>query len=58
MREQKLRAIDHDLVSPVNNLLAEKLTKKKLEQDKHSKSEKVENMLTPKIKKPVPQQLA
>ena len=51
--------IDHDLATLVNDLLTEKLTKEKLEpvQDKSLKPENRENLVAPKINKPIWQQL-
>ncbi|CAB3986867.1 Hypothetical predicted protein [Paramuricea clavata] len=52
-------AIDHDLATIVSELLTEKLTKEKLEpvQDKYLKPENCENLVAPKINKPIWQQL-
>ena len=52
-------AIDHDLATIVNELLTEKLTKEKLEpvQQKYLRPENCENLVTPKIDKPIWQQL-
>ena len=52
-------AIDHDLATIVNELLTEKLTKDKLEpvQQKYLRPENCENLVTPKINKPIWQQL-
>jgi hypothetical protein len=52
-------AIDHDLATLVNDLLTEKLPKEKLEpvQDKYLKPENCENLIAPKINKPIWQQL-
>lgn len=52
-------AIDHDLATIVNELLTEKLTKEKLEpvQQKYLRPENCENLVTPKINKPIWQQL-
>ncbi|CAB4028257.1 Hypothetical predicted protein, partial [Paramuricea clavata] len=57
--EQTGPAIDHDLATIVNELLTEKLTKEKLEpvQDKYLKPENCENLVAPKINKPIWQQL-
>ena len=57
--EQTGQAIDHDLSTIVNELLTEKLTKEKLEpvQDKYLKPENCENLVAPKINKPIWQQL-
>ena len=48
-------AIDHDLATIVNELLTEKLTKEKLEpvQQKYLRPENCENLVTPKINKPI-----
>ncbi len=52
-------AIDHDLATLVNDLLTEKLPTEKLEpvQDKYLKPENYENLIAPKINKPIWQQL-
>ena len=52
-------AIDHDLATIVNELLTEKLTGEKLEpvQQKCLRRENCENLVTPKINKPIWQQL-
>ena len=57
--EQTGQAIDHDLATIVNELLTKKLTKEKLEpvQDKYLKPENCENLVAPKINKPIWQQL-
>ena len=57
--EQTGQAIGHDLATIVNELLTEKLTKEKLEsvQDKYLKPENCENLVAPKINKPIWQQL-
>ena len=57
--EKPGRAIDHDLAAIVNELLTEKLTKERLEpvQQKYLRPENCENLVTPKINKPIWQQL-
>ena len=57
--EQTGPAIDHDLATIVSELLTEKLTKENLEpvQDTYLKPENCENLVAPKINKPIWQQL-
>ena len=52
-------ATDHDLATIVNELLTEKLTKEKLEpvQQKYLRPGNCKNLVTPKINKPIWQQL-